>query len=49
MIVAADVVKPLALTVGKQDKYENSKVFKKMGIYDVSVEKWDGVDSENPY
>ena len=47
MIVAADITKPMALTVGAQDKYAGSKTFKAMGIYDVSVEKWDGIDTEN--
>ena len=49
MIVAAGINKPLALTVGAEDKYKGSSTYKAIGIYDVSVEKWDGEDSTNPY
>jgi len=49
MIVAAGINKPLALTVGAEDKYKGSSTYKAIGIYDVSVEKWEGEDSTNPY
>jgi len=49
MIVAAGINKPLALTVGADDKYKGSTKYKAIGIYDVAVEKWDGEDSTNPY
>ena len=49
MIVAADINKPLALTAAIEDKYAGSTKYKKMGIYDVSVDKWEGPDSTNPF
>lgn len=43
--MAAGVNPHVAMTVGAEDKYKHSEKYKAMGIYDVSVEKWDGEDS----